>query len=47
MQHLKKMLCDKTLVECLYDSIDQSQFSEQYESYPVLEEDLGQETTND
>ena len=28
-----------------YDSIDQSQFSEQNENYPVLEEDFGQETT--
>ena len=31
----------------LYDSIDQSSYSVQYENYPVFEKDLGQETKYD
>ena len=37
----------KTLKKCLDDSIDQSHFSEQYENYSVLEDDIGQEKTYD
>ena len=34
-------------MKCLYDLIDQSRYSAQYENYSVLEKDLGQETTYD
>ena len=43
------MLYDKNLIDmiCLYVSIDQIQYSVQKENYPVLEEDVEQETTYD
>ena len=34
-------------LKCLYDSIDQSRYSVQYENYPVLEEDHERERIYD
>ena len=34
------MLHDNNLIERLYDSIDQSRYSVQYENYPVLQDDI-------